>query len=43
MSKFNGYEDLFSEIIARSCIYALPANATNFNNENVRVNKILGG
>jgi len=42
-AKQYGYEDLLSPIIAQACISVLPKNAKNFNTDNVRVAKILGG
>eukprot|EP01117_Protostelium_nocturnum_P000074 TRINITY_DN10164_c0_g1_i1.p1 TRINITY_DN10164_c0_g1~~TRINITY_DN10164_c0_g1_i1.p1 ORF type:complete len:571 (-),score=91.28 TRINITY_DN10164_c0_g1_i1:164-1771(-) len=38
-----GYEDLLAPIIARACLSVLPSNPKNFNVDNVRVAKILGG
>eukprot|EP01116_Phalansterium_solitarium_P018895 TRINITY_DN5141_c0_g1_i1.p1 TRINITY_DN5141_c0_g1~~TRINITY_DN5141_c0_g1_i1.p1 ORF type:complete len:538 (+),score=160.84 TRINITY_DN5141_c0_g1_i1:98-1711(+) len=42
-SKQFGYEDLLSPLIARACIQVCPKNPKNFNVDNVRVAKILGG
>eukprot|EP01120_Amphizonella_sp_Union-15-10_P001627 TRINITY_DN1177_c0_g1_i1.p1 TRINITY_DN1177_c0_g1~~TRINITY_DN1177_c0_g1_i1.p1 ORF type:complete len:545 (-),score=129.84 TRINITY_DN1177_c0_g1_i1:47-1681(-) len=42
-SKQYGYKDLLSTLIAKACIQVLPKNSTNFNVDNVRVAKILGG
>lgn len=42
-SKQYGYEDLLSRLIANACIQVLPKNPQNFNVDNVRVAKILGG
>jgi T-complex protein 1 subunit theta len=42
-AKQYGYEDLLSNVIARACIQVLPKNPKNFNVDNVRVTKILGG
>jgi len=42
-SKQFGLEDFLSGLISEACIYATPENATRFNIDNVRVQKILGG
>lgn len=42
-SKQFGYEDLLSKVIAKACVQILPKNPKNFNVDNVRVTKILGG
>jgi T-complex protein 1 subunit theta len=38
-----GYEDLLAPLIAQACIQILPKDAKNFNVDNVRVAKVLGG
>jgi len=38
-----GYQDLLSVVIPEACIQVVPKNAANFNVDNVRVAKILGG
>lgn len=42
-SKQFGYEELLSKVIAKACVQILPKNPKNFNVDNVRVTKILGG
>ena len=42
-SKQFGLEDFLSGLIGEACIYATPENATRFNIDNVRVQKVLGG
>ncbi len=42
-SKQYGQESILCPIIAEACIQACPANPANFNADNVRVAKILGG
>ena len=42
-SKQLGYEDLLAPLIAAACIDVLPANPANFNVDNVRIVKIMGG
>lgn len=42
-SKQLGYEDLLAPLIAEACIDVVPANTHNFNVDNVRVVKIMGG
>jgi T-complex protein 1 subunit theta len=42
-SKQYGYENLLSPLIAKACIEVCPKNPKNFNVDNVRVAKILGG
>eukprot|EP01098_Paradermamoeba_levis_P004840 TRINITY_DN2069_c0_g1_i1.p1 TRINITY_DN2069_c0_g1~~TRINITY_DN2069_c0_g1_i1.p1 ORF type:complete len:579 (+),score=191.91 TRINITY_DN2069_c0_g1_i1:259-1737(+) len=42
-SKQHGFEDLLSPLIARACVQILPKDPKNFNVENIRVVKILGG
>ncbi|GAB4819631.1 hypothetical protein N2152v2_006677, partial [Parachlorella kessleri] len=42
-SKLHGYEGLLAPLVAEACIGVLPANAANFNVDNVRVAKISGG
>jgi len=42
-SKQLGYEDLLSGLVAKACIQVLPKHSKNFNVDNVRIAKILGG
>jgi T-complex protein 1 subunit theta len=42
-SKQIGYEDLLAPLIAEACIDVVPTNPHNFNVDNVRIVKILGG
>jgi len=42
-SKQYGFEDTLAPLIAEACIQVCPKNPTNFNVDNVRVAKILGG
>jgi len=42
-SKQYGYEDLLAPLLAKACIQILPKNPKNFNVDNVRVSKVLGG
>ncbi len=42
-SKLFGNEEIMSNLITDACLYALPRNEKNFNVDNVRVQKILGG
>jgi T-complex protein 1 subunit theta len=42
-SKQLGYEDLLAPLIAEACIDVVPTNPHNFNVDNVRIVKILGG
>lgn len=42
-SKQYGYEDLLAPLIAKACVQVCPRNPHNFNVDNVRVAKILGG
>lgn len=42
-SKHYGNEHILAPLIASAAIYAMPEEAKNFNVENVRVTKILGG
>lgn len=42
-SKQYGYEDMLAPLIAQACIQVLPNNPSQFNVDNVRVSKILGG
>ena len=42
-SKVFGNESVLSNLITDACIYALPKNVKNFNVDNIRVQKILGG
>lgn len=39
----HGHADILAPLIAEACISVLPAKAENFNVDNVRVGKILGG
>uniref|UniRef100_A0A383VL87 CCT-theta n=1 Tax=Tetradesmus obliquus TaxID=3088 RepID=A0A383VL87_TETOB len=38
-----GYEDLLAPLIAEACIDVVPSNPHNFNVDNVRIVKIMGG
>ncbi len=42
-SKVYGNENKMAQLITDACIYALPKNIRNFNVDNIRVQKILGG
>ena len=42
-SKQFGLEDFLSKLVAQAVIYAMPERASNFNTDNIRVQKILGG
>jgi hypothetical protein len=42
-SKQLGYEELLAPLIAEACIDVVPTNPHNFNVDNVRIVKILGG
>jgi len=42
-SKLLGFEDALAPLIAKACLTVLPTNPYNFNVDNVRVQKILGG
>lgn len=42
-SKQFGFESLLSKLVAEACISVMPKNTFNFNVDNVRVCKILGG
>jgi T-complex protein 1 subunit theta len=42
-SKQLGYEDLLAPLIAEACIDVVPTNPHNFNVDNVRIVKIMGG
>lgn len=42
-SKHFGKDSYFSKMVAQACIYAMPDKSNNFNTENVRVVKVLGG
>lgn len=42
-SKQFGLEDFLSKLIAEAAIHAMPERASNFNTDNIRVQKILGG
>jgi len=42
-SKQYGYEDLLTPLISKACIDVCPKNSNNFNVDNVRVAKLLGG
>ena len=42
-SKQNGYEEQLANIVAEACVDVCPKNAKNFNVEDVRTAKIVGG
>ena len=42
-SKQNGYEDVLAPLVARACVDVAPDNKRNFNVDNVRVAKLVGG
>lgn len=42
-SKQYGYENVIAPLVAQACLTALPKNVFNFNVDNVRVVKLLGG
>lgn len=42
-SKQNGFEDLLCPLVAEACINVCPKNPKNFNVDNVRVCKVVGG
>jgi len=42
-SKQYGNEEILSRLIAEACVYSMPTNTKNFNVDNIRVSKILGG
>ncbi len=42
-SKVYGNEDILGSLITEACIYAMPKNVKNFNVDNIRVQKIIGG
>jgi len=42
-AKQYGYEGLLAPLVAQACIEVCPANAKNFNVDNVRVCKLIGG
>lgn len=42
-SKQYGYEDLLCPIVAEACLDVLPKNPANFNVDNVRIVKVMGG
>lgn len=42
-SKQLGYEDLLAPLVAEACIDVVPTNPNNFNVDNVRIVKIMGG
>jgi len=42
-AKLYGYEDMLAPLITKACLNVLPKNPLNFNVDNVRVAKILGG
>jgi len=42
-SKQYGYEKELSELVAKACIAVMPENTFNFNVDNIRVCKLLGG
>lgn len=42
-SKVYGYEDFLSKLVAEACIDVVPENPANFNVDNVRIVKLMGG
>lgn len=42
-SKHYGNENTLAPLVAQACIHALPRDVKNFNVDNIRVAKILGG
>lgn len=42
-SKQYGYEDVLSDLVAEAAIAVMPPNPKNFNVDNVRVVKVMGG
>jgi T-complex protein 1 subunit theta len=42
-SKQNGYEDYLAPLVAQACVDIFPDNKQNFNVDNVRVSKLVGG
>ena len=42
-SKQNGYEDTLAPLVAQACVDVCPDNKQNFNVDNVRVSKLVGG
>lgn len=42
-SKQYGYEDTLSDLVAEAAISVMPPNPKNFNVDNVRVVKVMGG
>ena len=42
-SKGQGHASNLNELVAQACVYAMPQRSNNFNVENVRVAKVLGG
>jgi len=42
-AKQNGFEDTFAPLVANACLYVMTADHKQFNVDNVRVAKILGG
>lgn len=42
-AKVYGQEDLMAGLLADACIYAMPKNTNNFNTDNIRTQKVLGG
>ena len=42
-SKQQGHEDLLGGLIAKACISATPTNQHNFNVDNIRIAKVVGG
>lgn len=42
-SKQYGYEDTLASLVAEAALAIMPANAKNFNVDNIRVVKIMGG
>lgn len=42
-SKQHGFENIFAPLVAQACLYSLPKEARNFNVDDVRIAKIVGG
>ena len=42
-SKQNGYEDYLAPLVAQACVDICPDNRQNFNVDNVRISKLVGG
>jgi len=42
-SKNYGMEEFFAPLVAKACLQVMPAGASTFNVDSVRVNKIIGG